>query len=218
MKDNEWINKQLSDNHSQGFTILTIGASDKISEKYKYFNYIIDPNKFRLKNIVRIVGLIMLFVRKLKARIKKIPRDKPCLSKLPTQFAFNNDRYLVAQAQNNSPHKCPKGFIVRLSEEMLNDALDYFYKRGTSELKHFQNKISYKKLSEEKDGILYYTGRVLASQQINSKLNLSDVCMDLTKESFCVPLIDRHSPLAYAIVNEVHWYSEDARHSGNETV
>ena len=166
----------------------------------------------------------MLFVRKLKARIKKIPRDKPCLSKLPTQFAFNNDRYLVTQGQNNFPH--PKWLFVRLSEEMLNDALVYFYKRGTSELKHFQNKISYKKLSEEKDGILYYTGCVLASQQINSKLNLSDVCMDLTTESFCVPLIDRHSPLAYAIVNEVHWYSEDARQGkarqgkarqGNET-
>ena len=112
-----------------------MGASDKISERYKYSNYIIDPNTFRLKKIVRIVGLIMLFVRKLKARIKKIPRDKPRLSKLPTQFAFNNDRYLLTQGQNNFPHKCPKGLIVRLSKEVLNDALDYFYKRATSELK-----------------------------------------------------------------------------------
>ena len=36
--------------------------------------------------------------------------------------------------------------------------------------------------------------------------------------SFCVPLIEKYSPLAYAIINEVHWYNYDANHSGNETV
>ena len=30
--DNEWINKQLSDNHSQGFTILTEGASALVKD------------------------------------------------------------------------------------------------------------------------------------------------------------------------------------------
>ena len=36
--------------------------------------------------------------------------------------------------------------------------------------------------------------------------------------TFCVPLVDKFSPLAYAIVNEVHWYDEVVWHSGNETV
>ena len=36
--------------------------------------------------------------------------------------------------------------------------------------------------------------------------------------SFCVPLVEKYSPLAYAIINEVHWYNDDAKHSGNETV
>ena len=36
--------------------------------------------------------------------------------------------------------------------------------------------------------------------------------------TFCVPLIDKFSPLAYSLVNEIHWYNDDARHSGNETV
>ena len=35
--------------------------------------------------------------------------------------------------------------------------------------------------------------------------------------SFCVPLVDKHSPLAYALVNEIHWYCADAMHSGNES-
>ena len=44
------------------------------------------------------------------------------------------------------------------------------------------------------------------------------ITIDLTVISFCVPLIDKFSPLAYVLVNEVHWYHDDARHSGNETV
>ena len=55
-------------------------------------------------------------------------------------------------------------------------------------------------------------------REFDGKLNLSDVCIGLTSTSFCVPLIDRSSPLAYAVVNEIHWYNVDAKHSGNETV
>ena len=33
-----------------------------------------------------------------------------------------------------------------------------------------------------------------------------------------MPLIDKYSPVAYSVINEVHWYNDDARHSGNETV
>ena len=70
----------------------------------------------------------------------------------------------------------------------------------------------------EKFGILFYTGRILPTQKVSNQLSLSDVCLDLSMSTFCVPLVDKYSPLAYAIVNEVHWYDDDARHSGNETV
>ena len=70
----------------------------------------------------------------------------------------------------------------------------------------------YKNISNGKNNILYYTGRILQSQEFDGKLNLSDVCIDLTSTSFCVP------NLAYAVVNEIHWYNVDAKHSGNETV
>ena len=65
---------------------------------------------------------------------------------------------------------------------------------------------------------MYYTGRILPTQQLIGRTSLADVCIDLTASTFCVPLIDKLSPLAYALVNEVHWYNEDARHAGNETV
>ena len=85
------------------------------------------------------------------------------------------------------------------------------------EIKHFQNKNSYDKISMENTGILYYTERILPSQIFDIKLNLSDAFIDLTMASFGVPLIDKHSPFAYSLINEVHWYDDDAKHSGNET-
>ena len=45
---------------------------------------------------------------------------------------------------------------------------------------------------------------------------MSDVMIDLSCTTFHVPLVDQRSPLAYSIVNEVHWYSKVARHSGVE--
>ena len=45
---------------------------------------------------------------------------------------------------------------------------------------------------------------------LNNKLNLSDVCIDLSMGSFCVPIIDKFSPLTFAVINEVHWYDNEA--------
>ena len=40
---------------------------------------------------------------------------------------------------------------------------------------------------------------------------------DLASTSFCVPVLERHSPIAYAIVN-VHWNDRTVRHCGIETM
>ena len=47
---------------------------------------------------------------------------------------------------------------------------------------------------------------------------MSDVIMDLSASTFLVRVIDNSFPLAFSIVNEVHWYDPVANHSGNETV
>ena len=40
---------------------------------------------------------------------------------------------------------------------------------------------------------------------------------DLTASTFCVPLVDKNSPLAYAIIMDIHWNHQTAMHSGVET-
>ena len=217
MTDSEWITAQLSQ-HCQSYLTFNEKETSKITKRYEFSDYVIDPNKFRFKKVIKILALVKLFVNKLKAKISKthvvtVSQDS-CLD----QLSLNHDTYLVTQGNGKFPFICPAGLVVQLSKENLVQSLNYFYKKGTNELKHFYKKTYFEKISEERFGILYYTGRILPMQKIENKLELSDVCVDLSNSSFCVPLIDKHSPLACAIINEVYWYNYDAKHAGNETV
>ena len=51
---------------------------------------------------------------------------------------------------------------------------------------------------------------------MNSVLPLAGVMKDLSNLTFCVPIIDKHSPIAYSIMNEVHWHDDIAMHAGVE--
>ena len=97
-------------------------------------------------------------------------------------------------------------------------ALQYYFKIATQEIKHFLPEAKYKNLSQEKSGILYYTGRILPTQQVNGDLTMCDVCSDLAKSSFCVPIVDVLSPLAYSIASEIHWHHPDVMHGGLESI
>ena len=44
------------------------------------------------------------------------------------------------------------------------------------------------------------------------------MAIDLTSATFVVPVIDYRSPIAYALVQEMHRHHPDAKHSGVETV
>ena len=40
----------------------------KVKERYEFSNYIIDTNKFRLRKVMRILALVMLFIKNMKIR------------------------------------------------------------------------------------------------------------------------------------------------------
>ena len=213
-----WISKQLSVEYSESFSARREGILNKVGERYKFSHYLIDPNKFRFRKVVRILALVLCFIKKLKLRKNKgLPGLSIPMGNLPDQFKTVHDKYLVTQ-ENVFPFDCANGLVVSIDEDLLMSSLNYFYKKATLEIEKFLPQKLYKNICQKRNGILYYTGRILASQELNGKLNLSDVCIDLTKSSFCVPLVDKSSPVAYALVNEIHWHNYDAKHSGNETI
>ena len=36
----------------------------EVGSRYKYSNYLIDPNRFRFRRVVRVLGLVFLFIKK----------------------------------------------------------------------------------------------------------------------------------------------------------
>ena len=106
-----------------------------------------------------------------------------------------------------------------IKDEELQVAMDYFFRKATLEIKMFQKAKAYEKISVEKNGILYYSGRILPTQSItNTSMQMTDVMIDLSETTFCVPLVESNSPIASSIVNEIHWHHNIAQHAGNETV
>ena len=215
--DADWITSQLASNYSECYISNRSKGLDEVYLRYQFSSYIIDPNKYRLRKIVRIVALVLKFVRNLKILIGKPPSVVAYQNPLPERFRFCNDKYLIT-TNSVFPFICKGGLVVEITELDLLEALNYFFKKASAEVRHFLPKGTYQNISEDKLGILYYTGRILPSQEFGSKLQLSDVCLDLSSSSFCVPIIDKHSPLAYAVINEVHWYDPDAYHAGVETL
>ena len=100
----------------------------------------------------------------------------------------------------------------------MSHARSYYYEKATKEIKEFTKKKKYENISTEKYSVLYYTDRILPERKVNSVATLSGVIKDLSASNFVVPVVDKHSPLAYSIVSEVHWYDKVAKHAGIETV
>ena len=142
------------------------------------------------------MGLVIRFINNLKSSRKK----KRTLVTLYDGF-FEKESPLV------------------LTEEEISDAKNYYFRKATAELKHFAKPSEYEAQSKEENGILFYTGRILPSEKIiDVQEQMTDVMKDLSQTTFCVPMVHKHSPVAYSIVNEVHWYSTVAQHSGVVTV
>ena len=63
-----------------------------------------------------------------------------------------------------------------------------------------------------------YAGRILPTDNITVVGKMTNAMKDLQADTFCVPLIDKYSPIAYSLVNEIHWYDQSAMHGGIESV
>ncbi|MEO0405580.1 MAG: hypothetical protein AAF193_11975, partial [Bacteroidota bacterium] len=85
-------------------------------------------------------------------------------------------------------------------EDDTQEAKNYLFRKATLEVITFIPTNKIKKISNTKNGILYYTGRILSTDQATIVGNATNVMKDLSALHFHVPIIDRHSPLAYSIV------------------
>ncbi len=193
-----------------------------VKDYYKFSKYVIDPNRFRFKKVIRVLSLVLLFIKNIRNKI-----GKPALKF--ENFVDENDdrdRYLSKGSRflvtsGNDKHdmfKCLGGLVVSVQNKFLCLAQRYYFRKASEEVKHFLPESKYKNLSVEKSGILYFAGRILPTQEIGKSPTLCDVSFDLTQSTFCVPIISSHSPIAYALCDEIHWYHPVTSHRGVESL
>ena len=128
-------------------------------------------------------------------------------------------KFIKNMKQSNvqkKPDSCQR-LTVYLSEDEVQDGRKYFFKKTTAEVKHFNKQKSYEKFSVEREGVLWYTGRILPTNEFTITGRFTDAMKDLSQSTFCVPIIDKFSPVAYSIINDVHWHDKNVKHSGVES-
>ena len=126
----------------------------------------VNPNKARFKKVVRIFAFVLRFIKKLQ-RKSKIGQPS------------------IAQKTSYS------GILI---DEEITTSENYFFKRATLEVKEFVKENEYQKISFQKDGILYYKRRILATEKINATCEMSTVMKALYSNTICVPAIYKDSP------------------------
>ena len=158
-------------------------AQGKVTERYACSRYLLDPCRFSWTKVLRVMALAIRFVDNL--------RRKAWERKNGLQGASADGASVEARA---APAVLDPGEIRK--------AEDYFFRLATAEVKRFAKPAAYKDCSEEREGVLFFTGRLLDSGDIRA---MEKVMFDLNPASFCKPVVDRHSPIAYSIMTETHW-------------
>ena len=97
-----------------------------------------------------------------------------------------------------------------MSDEEISASGNYFFKKAALEVKERVKK-------EIKIRIFHFRKMVFCTTK-EGYYQQKTVMNDLSSNTFGVPGIYRHSPLACSIVNEIHWHSDPAKHSSVETV
>ena len=175
---------------------------EEIKERYKFSAYIVDPNRYSFTTAVRVYAYVKRFVRNFNMKV------------LLNRGLCTEEECPWWPASSASENK------LVLSDDEIRDAQQYFFQKATQEVLNFTKESEYTNISTMKDGVLYYTGRILPEQRVTAGegVTMTEVMKDLSSTTFCVPIIDAHSPIAYSVVNEIHWEHKVAKHRGVETV
>ena len=206
------------------YSVFASYPTDQTKLCYEYSKYVIDPNRYRFRKVVRILALVLTFIKNVSKR--KYPKfmsnsvfHHKGPNNLPAIVCNNSDKYLVTSGSTvGSTTKCQSGLVVEISEDMLMASFNYFVLKASNEVRHFGDKKKYTNISKNVDGVLYYSGRILPDHSFQGYPDLCAAALDLCKTTFCVPVMLHHSPIAISISLEIHWYHPDVRHRGVDSM
>lgn len=169
-----------------------------VTKRYALSQYLIDPCRFSWSKVVRVLALVKKFVSACRAAVRarrSVQEVTDDTGRMHVGAAGALDCGKPSEIKTSSS-------VVCLSGKEIQDAELYFFRLATKEVREFCRPKDYRGLSKELDGVLYYSGRLLDTTGVKA---LEKVMFDLSPVTFCRPLVDRHSPVAYSIMIETHW-------------
>ena len=139
----DWPNSTCTEENVEAISSFIYRKSlpAEMSKRLKFSQYIIDPNKFRFIKVIRVVALVMLFIKKVKkcgkfyrAISQKIHRAQVCKTVLQNlSNDFKSTEYLVTSGTSHKINttgrefKCKQGLVIILTDAELGEALDYYF-------------------------------------------------------------------------------------------
>ena len=106
----------------------------EVEPRYNFSNYLVNPNRFKFSTVVRIVGLVLLF---LQNWVKKAKNIKPKLSIFQAEDTRKSGQYIVFPFLATLADGVVSVAVVRLPETCLAAAKNYFIRKATQEVQKF---------------------------------------------------------------------------------
>ena len=98
----------------------------------------------------------------------------------------------------------------------VSNALVYWYKKGSNEVKKFNKSELVSRIAVERDGVLYSRSRIMDGHRFIMAAGFNKTSLGKEVQlDLMTPVLDRHSPISYSVALFVH--SELANHGGFET-
>ena len=111
----------------------------KLKKRYAFSEYVIDPNRFRLRKVLSILALVVMFVRKLR---RLSVYDTEHSFDILKSFSCKGCQYIVTTGTIDVI-KCEPGKVVCLSDDDIKAALTYFFIKVTQPLQNDKNRQKY---------------------------------------------------------------------------
>ena len=204
---------------------------ENVKSRAEFSKYIVSPTKFKFERIVRIIAIVKRFIDKvskgkfrskfpLKMQMFPVSKYEDPASKSLKEMMVDGYKKEYEFAGLSFGVKKPglnflgKHFVL-LTDDEISWSLNYLFMKGSEEVKQFQKPDFIKKISVEKNGVLFAKSRILDGQRFEVAGGLEgSTALEEMRINLMTPVLDRYSPLSYAIADYVH--RKVANHKGYE--
>ncbi|XP_066920590.1 uncharacterized protein [Clytia hemisphaerica] len=160
----------------------------EFEKRYTFSNYLLDPNYRSFTKVTRIMAYVIRYFKNLRSK----------------KYSTSTPNIVIKE-------------VPQLTDEEISAAGHYYFKKAADEVRQFLPPKKFEPITTSKDGILLYNGRILPSNSITIVGRYTEAMLDLISSTFCVPVIDKSSPVAFSIASDIHWNHKDVQHAGIET-